>query len=317
MILAGDIGGTKTRLAVFDKNMRCVRQEKYLSRQYPDLESILRHFSAQNIKKACFGIAGPVRDGIVHATNLPWIIDLNTIKKELNIDRAWLINDLEANAHGLKGLSENQIFSLQEGDPQSVGNRALISAGTGLGEAGLYWDGDKHHPFATEGGHVDFAPRDEKELELWIYFYKQFRHISYERLLSGSGLYHIYRFLAERSGKTNLDLCEGIEECDPAQVVAQRGLKKEDKLCVEALDIFVSIYGAEAGNLALKYLSYGGLYVGGGIAPKILEVLKGGKFIESFLSKGRFSSLLKTIPVRIVLEENTALMGAAIYADEK
>ena len=317
MILAGDIGGTRTRLALFD-GLKCVKQEKYFSREHADLASILLLFCPEGADKVCLGIAGPISNGRVQATNLPWIIDVKDLKKELKTDAVWLINDLEANAYGLRRLLPEQFFTLNTGNPEAKGNAALISAGTGLGEAGLYWDGNKHHPFACEGGHTDFGARDEMEAELWRYLRTQYEHVSYERVLSGSGLNHMYRFLIdmhleEESEELKLEMLDK----DPAKVITDHALNKESKACKRALDWFISIYGSEAGNLALKHLAVGGIYVGGGIAPKILNAMKEGNFMQGFTAKGRFSELLKAIPVKIILDENTALLGAAEYAYEK
>ncbi len=320
MILAGDIGGTRTRLALFDTSdgFKCVKQERYASRDFPNLSSILLLFSPEGAEKVCLGIAGPVRHGRVHATNLPWLIDARELGRELKTDAVWLINDLEANAYGLRRLSPDQFLTLNTGDPEAAGNAALISVGTGLGEAGLYWDGHIHRPFASEGGHTNFGPRDELEAELWRYLRKQFDHVSYERVLSGNGLFRIYRFLIDMRLEEEPEwIHQEMLQDDPAKVITDKALRKENKACQRALEWFVSIYGSEAGNLALKYLALGGVYVGGGVAPKILPALQQETFMKAFTAKGRFAELLSSIPVKVVLEENTALLGAAEYAHKK
>lgn len=317
MILAGDIGGTHTRLAFFDKR-KLVAERKVPSKNYKGLVEIVEEFAKKEqkkVEKACFGIAGPVQKGRCQATNLPWIVDKEEIRQATHIEKVALINDLEANAHGLKVLQEGEFFVLNKGEFHE-GNQALIAAGTGLGEAGLYWDGQKHHPFACEGGHADFAPRDEAEVELFFFLRKKFGHVSYERVLSGPGLYEIYRFLTvTNKEKASLEVEEEMKEKDPASVVSKWGKEGKDRACLRAVDWFVSIYGAEAGNLALKTLALGGLFIGGGIAPILLEKMKGGAFIASFCAKGRFSKLLQSIPIKVILNDNAALLGAMWYAE--
>ncbi|OGN65232.1 MAG: glucokinase [Chlamydiae bacterium RIFCSPHIGHO2_12_FULL_49_9] len=315
MILAGDVGGTHTRLALFEKGQ--LREErKFSSRNYKGLEEIVEEYLSlekKNVSVACFGIAGPVRDGKCKATNLPWEVDASELSLRLKIEKVSLLNDLEANAHGLKMLKPEELFLLQKGNPKQSGNRALISAGTGLGEAGLFWDGKAHHPFACEGGHADFAPRNELEIELLLYLKKKFGHVSYERVVSGPGLHAIYEFLVE-SGKERRseDVKAEMKKKDPSFVVSEFGRENRDLACSKALDLFLSCYGAETGNLALKLLALGGCFIGGGIAPHLAERMKAG-FVSSFIDKGRFGSLLETIPVWVVLNDNTALLGAAAY----
>lgn len=315
MILAGDIGGTKTHLALFDKG-KIVMQEKYHSREYAHFQDIVLDFvkkTGKKIQRACLGIAGPIRDGKCQATNLPWIVDAQGIKEIISAEAVFLLNDLEANAYGIKLLSLEEFFTLNEGMSGTLANQALISAGTGLGEAGIYWDGKNHRPFACEGGHTDFAPQNELEMELLRYLRKKWGHVSYERILSGPGLHNLYRFLIEMRLETEE---EDLDQGDPAKMITERALKNSCKACVRTLKWFCSLYGSEAGNLALKMLSLGGVYIGGGIAPKILPILKGKEFMQGFVDKGRFGSLLAQIPVKIVLNENTALLGAARYAKE-
>lgn len=314
MILAGDIGGTHTRLALFDQGQK-KNERKYVSRDYPSLEKIVHEFlqtEKQTVSKACFGVAGPVINGKCKATNLPWTIDASVLSQTLQISSVLLLNDLEANAYGLKVLKKEELFLLQAGDPKRQGNQALIAAGTGLGEAGLFWDGREHRPFSCEGGHADFGARNEDEFALFLHLRKKIGHVSYERVVSGPGLYAIFQFLVE-TGRASFSARtkEEMEKRDPAKVISDWGSRGLDPACSTALDWFVSIYGAEAGNLALKFLSLGGLYIGGGIAPHILEKLKKGPFLSSFADKGRFRSLLESIPIWVVLNDDAALLGAA------
>jgi len=324
MILAGDVGGTKSRLAFFEtseKGQEIKVEKVYQSKNYSNFSEIIQDFISTHhliVKKACFGVAGPVEFNCCRATNLPWVIDGNALSKEFKIPSLFLINDLLANAHGLSCLAPEEFFILNEGKPHEKGNAALISAGTGLGEAGIFWNGNQHHPFACEGGHVDFAARNELEVELWRYLAKKFEHISYERILSGSGLYLLYQFLIDmKLEKENPATKEELLSKDPGKVVSEKAIKKEDKACERALEWFVSLYGAEAGNLALKFLALSGVYVGGGIAPKILPALKTKTFFQAFISKGRFSSLLESISIKVILNEKTALLGAAKYVQVK
>lgn len=321
MILAGDIGGTNTRLVIVDDRdgtLVPVVQTRVRSREHASLETVLRAFLAEHphpVTRAAFGIAGPVRRGVCDATNLPWIVDAAHVKLEFGIERVGLINDLEANAWGIPTLSPDDVAVLQVGAPDAEGNLALISAGTGLGKAGVHWDGTRHWPFATEGGHADFAPRNHLEMELLAFLLKQFPRVSYERLVSGPGLQNIYRFLRETGrGDEPPWLTERLRDGDPNAVISQAALAGESSLCSQALDLFVALYGAESGNFALNVLARGGVFLGGGIAPKILPRLKDPVFLNAFLGKGRMRPVLEAMPVRVILNENTALMGAARYA---
>ncbi len=272
---------------------------------------------AEKVTAACFGVPGPVRDGRLRLTNLPWTLDRRELTRNLKIDYVFLINDLQANAYGIAELDAEQIYTLSEGDAQQVGNRALISAGTGLGEGFIVWDGRNYVPYPSEGGHADFAPRNRDEFELLRFLGQKYNgRISYERVVSGPGLKNIYEFLREVQGlEEPAWLAERMTQEDPNAVITESALKATSKICEKALDMFVSAYGAEAGNLALKILSVGGLYVGGGIAPRILEKLKDGTFMKAFTDKGRMSQLLVNMPVRVILESRTALIGAAAYAE--
>ena len=318
--LAGDIGGTKTHLALYvsqDESVKRIAAKKFPSGDYKDLETIVKEFWGVNpckIVKACFGIAGPVRNNICRATNLPWIIDAKNMELDLGIEEVFLINDLEANAYGIKTLDPSNFYVINRGDVGSRGNQALISAGTGLGEAGFYFDGKTTRPFACEGGHTDFAPQNMLEIELLKFLMEKFGHVSYERILCGSGFYEIYEFLVEKMGFAKSPMVEnrGKNE-DPSIIISKEALRETDPTCVETMRIFIEIFGSEAGNLVLKFLATGGLYIGGGIAPKILEALKKRNFFDAFIKKGRFEDLLRTVPVKVVLDDETALKGAAYY----
>lgn len=306
MILAGDIGGTNTRLALVEDDPRePAALEIYPSGEHASLEEIVGAFLAAHPAEpaaASFAIAGPVRDGRVQVTNLAWSVDAASLASTLRLDRVQLLNDLEANAWGLPLLASSDLHVLNEGAPGATGNAAVCSAGTGLGEAGMYWDGSRYHPFACEGGHTDFAPLTEQQERLREHLAAQYHHVSYERVCSGPGLVNIYEFLG---GSASLD----------APAVSERALAGTDETAVAALDLFVEIYGAETGNLALKLMATGGIYLGGGIAPRILPKLEDGAFMRCFTAKGRFTDLLAAVPVRVILNDRTALMGAALAAE--
>ncbi len=323
MILAGDVGGTKVHLALFDftdGNLKHTRDKQFPAKEYAGLEAIVKEFLvAEKVTAACFGVPGPVRDGRLRLTNLPWTLDRRELARDLKIDHVFLINDLQASGYGIAELDAEQIYTLNEGDARQVGNRALISAGTGLGEGFIIWDGRNYVPYPSEGGHADFAPRNRDEFDLLRFLGNKYNgRISYERVVSGMGLTNIYEFLREVRGlEEPAWLAERMTHEDPNAVITESALKARSEICEKALDMFVSAYGAEAGNLALKLMSVGGLYVGGGIAPRILEKLKDGTFLKAFTDKGRLSQLLVNMPVRVILESRTALMGAAAYAEAR
>jgi len=318
MILAGDIGGTNTRLAFFERLNGHVRQVSvtvFPSRQYRGLDEILSKFLEESSIRpdlACFGVAGPVRNGKVETSNLPWIVESKRLAGELNLGDVLLINDLEANAWGIGGLEAKDVLQLNQVKGTAVGNQVVIAAGTGLGEAGMYWDGKRHNIFASEGGHTDFAPRNELEMELLRYLSARFGHVSYERVLSGPGLVNVFYFLRDtKRGTEPKWLVDEMLHGDPAAAISCAALDGRCSLCEHALDLFISIYGAEAGNLALKVMATGGVYVGGGIAPKIASKLAGPLFMNSFVGKGRMQPILEGMPVRLIVNDKTALMGAA------
>jgi glucokinase len=323
MILAGDVGGTKVHLALFDftdGNLKHNRDQQFPAKEYSGLEEIVKEFIvAEKVTAACFGVPGPVREGRLRLTNLPWTLDSRELAADLKIDYVFLINDLQANAYGIGELKAEQIYTLSEGDARQIGNRALISAGTGLGEGFMVWDGRDFVPYPSEGGHTDFAPRNEDEIDLLRFLRQKYNgRISHERVVSGMGLTNVYEFLREVRGMEEpARLAERMASEDPNAVITELALAAKSEICEKALDMFVSAYGAEAGNLALKVLSVGGLYVGGGIAPRILEKLKDGTFMKAFTDKGRLSQLLVHMPVRVILESRTALIGAAAYAEAR
>lgn len=326
MILAGDVGGTKVHLALYGfKNgeLTHVRDEKFPAQEYTGLEVVTRKFLDESgnpeVTAACFGVPGPVRHGRLKLTNLPWTLDCAELSQGLDIHHLFLINDLEANGYGIVELHSDQIHVLSEGDSSAVGNRGLVSAGTGLGEAILVWNGKIHVPMASEGGHCDFAPRNEIEIDLLRYLQRELKgRVSFERVVSGIGLKNIYSFLRdEKKMEEPAWLKDRMLSEDPNAVIGEVGEEGSNELCAKTLEMFASAYGAEAGNLALKVLSVGGLYLGGGIAPKILTTMKKGAFMSAFTDKGRLSDLLIHTPVRIILESRAALMGAAAYAEAR
>lgn len=324
MILAGDIGGTSTRLALCElngKNFRAIAEEKFSSAKFSSLDAIIESFlngESPRIERACFGVPGPVAGETVKLANLPWTVDASTIKKSFEIERIGLINDLEANAYGLSELGAEDFAVLSAGEKNRTGNAAIISAGTGLGEAGLHFEEEMRtlRPFASEGGHADFAPRDDLEIELLKFLREKFGRVSVERVVSGQGLKNIYEFLRDvkKMDEPAWLKDEILENGDAAAIVSKNGIAGKSEICELTLEIFVSAYGAAAGNLALKMLATGGVFLGGGIAPKILPKLQGENFIESFRAKGRMRDLLEKIPVRVVLNDKAALLGAAHFA---
>jgi glucokinase len=324
-VLAGDVGGTKTRLALFDimgdvtsATLQTIAEETYRSRDYQAFAEIAQLFLESHqcgCESACFGVAGPVRNGEARTTNLPWRLVAGDLGDQLEISQVSLLNDLEANAWGIEVLDADDFCVLQDGDRNQAGNAAVIAAGTGLGEAGMYRDGRRYRPFATEGGHADFSPANELEFELLCFLRRQFVHVSWERVLSGPGLVSIHMFLREyRSSEAPGWLVESMRTGDPAAAISQAALLERDGICVEALDLFVHFYGVEAGNLALKMMATGGVYLGGGIAPKIIEKLQGELFMQGFCSKGRMQHLLESMPVQVILNDRTALYGPAVFA---
>jgi glucokinase len=320
-ILVGDIGGTNTRLAIMDMvkgNFNFLVEGTFQSREEVSFESALRKFLSNPLRpitRACLGVAGPVREGRCEATNLPWVIDSQEIARQLHLPRVGLINDWEAGAYGIAALETKDFEVLNQGTHDAQGNRAVISAGTGLGQVGLFWDDKEYRPFASEGGHADFAPRNHLEMDLLDYLLKRHARVSAERVISGQGLLNIYQFLKDKGqGEEPAWLVDQMRQKDPSAVITENALEGKSSLCTQALDLFISLYGAEAGNLALKVMATGGVYLGGGIAPKIIARLRDPVFMNAFTAKGRMRPLLQAIPVRVILNPKLALLGAARYA---
>ncbi len=321
MIIAGDIGGTKTNVALFEPDDggvgKPLAQQSFPSARYGSLEDILREFVGQHgqarITHACFGVAGPVVRGHIDATNLAWKVHDVRLAEAIGVPSVRLINDLEATAFGIGELKPEQLYTLNEGEGDRSGHRALIAAGTGLGMAAIYFDGARYHPMPSEGGHMDFAPRNEREFEMLAYMREKVGgRVSYERVLSGMGIHNIYSFLRDRGyGEEPAWLAEEIESGDASAAISRAALAGRSALAETTLEIFVEVYGAMAGNLALLLKSVGGLYIGGGIAPKIMPKLTDGTFMHNYGDKGRMSGLVESIPVRVILDDKTALYGAA------
>lgn len=347
MILAGDIGGTKTHLALYEwttERIAPLRLETFLSADYGSLDEMLTEFLAPprpplaidqleqasqegaspspgtpaaplTLEAACFGVAGPVFQNHSRTTNLPWVVDGPALSKQFDIRHVQLLNDLEAMAHGILLLRPDELVTLNAGTPPTHKQAiALIAAGTGLGESILFWDGTAYRPMPSEGGHTDFAPNSDQEIELLRYVRSQYLHVSYERVVSGPGLVAIYEYLRDAKKNEPTWLAEKIKAGDPAAEIAEAGLKGQAEIARQALDLFASIYGAEAGNLALKAMAINGVYVGGGIAPKLLAKLKDGDFMKAFINKGRYKRLMSQIPVHVVMNQKTGLLGAASMA---
>jgi len=317
MILAGDIGGTNARLAYFQPqngNLQLISERVFPSRDYSELGEIVSQFldgTATRPEVACFGIAGPVRDGRVETSNLPWIIEQSRLAEQIHLPATLLINDLEASAWGVGALTPADLVALNQAGP-SAGNQAVIAPGTGLGEAGLFWSGSRHEVFASEGGHADFAPQGDLQIELLRFLANRYKHVSYERILSGPGLVNVYEFLRSKGcGDEPAGFAAQLSQGDAAAAVSLAALNGTNPLAVQALDLWISVYGAEAGNLALKTMATGGIFLGGGISPKILPRLTGPLFMRAFVEKGRLRPLLESIPVHVVTNDKAGLLGAA------
>ena len=321
MILAGDIGGTNSRMALFSQDrggLRLAAQKKYPSQQHKSLEEIVQLFLSETgarVETACCGIAGPVVRGRAVASNLPWIADAAEVSRQTGIAPVFLINDLQAHASGIDDLDGGDLVALNSAQA-GEGNAALIAAGTGLGEAGMYWDGSRRHAFASEGGHADFAPGNNLEAQLHAYLMQKFKHVSCERVLSGPGLKNIYDFLRDTGIEVEPDWLrtEINASPNPAAIISQYGLEGRDGICTRALDVLVGAYGSEAGNLALRMLATGGVFISGGIAPKILPKLLSPIFLDAFTEKGRMKPLLESMPIKVIVNDKVGLIGAARYA---
>ncbi len=321
MILAGDIGATRIRLGAFEtegNRLQSVVEKTYISQEHGGLSEILAQFIRTEgipVHSASFGVAGPVRSGRSKISNLPWTIDSREVAKQLKLDFVGLLNDLEAYAYGIDALDSKDFITLSEGSDNAEGNRAVISARTGLGVAGLYWDGFRHHPFACEGGHADFAPTNDLQMELLAHLQKKYGRISCERILSGPGIRNIYEFLRDtRKAEEPAWLRDQISAAsDVPALISQLALEGKSAICDETLTMFVSVFGAETGNCALQYMSTGGIFIGGSIAAKIVTRMKDPVFMKCFLDKGRMEILLNDMPVKIILNDDCGLIGAARY----
>ena len=321
IILAGDIGGTKSNLAIFRvvaDTLTLERNQRYHSASYPGLNAIIREF-IQNEQRpllaACFGVPGPVKNGRARPTKITWGVDAAEIAAEFSVTYVSLLNDLAANAYGIAELKAADFAIVQKGAPDAEGNRCVVSPGTGLGEAGLFWDGKRHRVWACEGGHTDFGPRNELEVALLEHLIKQYGHVSSERIVSGMGLENIYKFLRDTSRGIELPgVAAAMKTGDPGLVISRHAEAGDCSMCVQTIEIFLSCLGAEAGNMALKAMATGGVYLGGGIPAKMLAQIRSVAFTHAFNDKGRFSGFMETIPVKVILNDQAALLGAARYA---
>ncbi len=317
-ILAGDVGGTKTNMALYrvsKDGIKMLREGRYVSQEYTSLKDIIVQFTGKEAaNRICIAVAGPVTDGKVKLTNLSWELDSKTLSKELKIPVTF-INDLEANAWGLAGLQNTDLATIHASDKKTEGNIAIVAPGTGLGEAGLYYDGKTYHPFATEGGHSDFSPRTEQDIDLFRFLQKEHKgHVSWERVLSGPGIHAIYTFLTTVEKKPIPEwLALQLKDGDPTVDISNAAIHQQEPVCLEAMHLFVRYLAMEAASLCLKLKATGGCYLGGGIPPKILSLLQTGEWYKHFLDMGRMQPLLSQIPVHVVLNDKTALLGAAYY----
>lgn len=321
MILAGDIGATRVRLAAFQtegNQLHRIFEKTYKSQDHSDVVEPIKDFVTSEsilVHSACFGVAGPVRAGRSKISNLDWTIDSRELASQLKLASVGLLNDLEAYAYGVDALDSKDFVTLSEGAEDAEGNRAVISARTGLGVAGMYWDGFRHHPFACEGGHTDFAPKNDLEMELAQYLRKKHEHVSCERILSGPGIKNIYEFLRDAKKAEEPEwLRQQLSQAkDQPALISQLALEGKAEICEKTLSIFVSAYGSETGNCALNFMATGGVFIGGSIAAKIVPKMRDPIFMKSFLAKGRMHSLLADMPVKIVMNDDAGIIGAARY----
>jgi glucokinase len=320
VVLAGDIGGTKTNIAlcrISENGVEKLKEARYVSKDFKSLTQIIENFSSE-LKPGhiCMAVAGPVLDGKVKFTNLPWELDSEIIEAELGIPVSF-INDLESTAYGLAALKENELVTLYPGDKDAVGNMAVIAPGTGLGEAGLYFDGKSYHPFATEGGHCDFAPRSEEDIELYRFLHLRHDHVSWERMLSGAGIFTLWQFLTEVKGRVSeSSVIEKMKTSDPNAVISQSALERECPVCMDAMELFKKYLAYESAQLVLKTKATGGLIIAGGIPPKILPILQRGEPWSDFFihRNGRMDAMMRQVKVQVVINEKLPLLGAAYYA---
>jgi glucokinase len=320
VVLAGDIGGTKTNIAlcrISENGVEKLREARYVSKDFRSLTQIIEDFSAEEKPRhICMAVAGPVLDGKVKFTNLPWELDSDVIESDLGIPVSF-INDLESTAYGLAALKEDELVTLYKGDKDSHGNMAILAPGTGLGEAGLYFDGLNYFPFATEGGHCDFAPRSEEDIEVYRFLHLRHEHVSWERVLSGTGIYTLWQFLVEAKGRIPQSwVTEKMKNTDPPAVISQAALENKCPVCIGAMELFKKYLAYESAQLVLKTKATGGLIIAGGIPPKILPLLQGGEpWSEFFIHRnGRMDAMMRQVKVQVVMNEKLPLLGAAYYA---
>lgn len=319
-VLAGDVGGTKTNLAWYDASqaeITLIRQNTFHSSAFGSCLDMLKEFLQQGQPEAvpdriCLGVAGPVVQGSVEVTNLPWKLDEEEIRQATGVKAVTLLNDLEVTAYGLAGLGPDGLLDIRVGNPHPDGNMAILAPGTGLGEAGLFWDGSCYHPFATEGGHADFSPRSDLDLELYQFLGAKYPVVSWEKVIAGPGIHDLFSFLLEKRKRTAPAwLSEALKKEDPSAVISQSALEEKDATCQETMQVYVRLLARESANLVLKLKATGGLFLGGGIPPKISSLLQFNVFYDNFLDCDRMQHLLKNIPIRIILSDKTALLGAA------
>jgi glucokinase len=321
IVLGGDAGGTKVNLAFFEATatgVKMLRSSSYHSGNFPSVNKILQQFLQENPdyipKKICLGVAGPVFEGRVTVTNLPWQLDASEMAAATGVSQVILLNDLEATAYGVAGLEEKDFSVLHKGDPEEGGNISILAPGTGLGEAGLFWDGQAHHPFATEGGHCDFSCRNETDLQLHDYMLKKYKVVSWESIIAGPGIYSIFQFLCEvKKRSVSVAIEDKLKSSDPSAVVSEAAIEETDPVCVEAMRIFVRNLARECCNLILKMKSTGGLLLAGGIPPKILPLLRDPWFYENLLDCDRMQGLVKKVPVKVILNDKAPMIGAGWY----
>ena len=319
MLAAGDIGGTKTQLAIFDSS-EIIYTKKYFNKNFPDFYSLFQTFlkdCPHRVTRVGLGIAGPIKNNQCKMSNLNWTIKKDQLIKETCIENFCLLNDLEAYAYGLQTLKEEDLFFISKNTKREEGHIGLVASGTGLGVAQLFWDGKKHNPIPTEAGHGDFSPKSEKEVHLLTFLYKNYGRAYYDQILSGDGLYHLYEFLNEfNHTPLSEEQKKNIEKENAAQFIVEEAFNEKKEVAIETLNFFIEILGSKAGDLALHLLPKGGIYLGGGVTRKLKPLFKQSQFTKYFTSKGKMTELLNSTPVALILKETTPLEGAALFANE-
>ncbi|MDP4128629.1 MAG: glucokinase [Bacteroidota bacterium] len=320
-VLAGDVGGTKANLAIFEATadqITLIKTSSYHSGQYPSVIRIIQQFFRENPgykpDRICLGVAGPVFEGHAEITNLPWVIDKKEIAAASGVQQISLINDLEATAYGLAGMEEKDFLVLHPGEPGIQGNMAVLAPGTGLGEAGLFWDGHVHHPFATEGGHSDLSCRSAEDMELHDFLLQKYKVVSWESAIGGPAIHDIYNFLCQvKKRPANAAVTDAFMHDDPSAVISEAAVAGTDPVCVEVMKLFVLYLARESCNLILKMKAIGGLFLAGGIPPKILPLLKQPDFYNNLLDCDRMQDLVKKVPVKLLLNDKAPMIGAGWY----